>query len=171
MLCVDIMDVLFNTLHSVSLHSTCSCSRKHTPQANISSRKLALVRQISREELLDALKDPDKPEAQALPSSIFWSAVNLKGTRPFWQRKRRELEAFCYCLFEAVAFITLISAYYHWRSLHQHMPRFADWLAAYEKDRMRVSRQLLRDNPHIAAWHFHPGIGSFAKSVFTKGSV
>jgi len=142
--------------------------KAHSASKYFVTKSSSVVRQISREELLDALKDPDKPEAQALLSSISRAAVNLKGTRPFWQRKRRELEAFCYCLLAAAAFITLSPADHHWRSLYQHMPRFAEWLAASEKDRMRLSRQLLRDNPHIAAWHFYSRNRLFREIVLHK---
>ncbi|KAM4067812.1 ATP-dependent DNA helicase PIF1 [Hirsutella rhossiliensis] len=35
------------------------------------------------------------------------------------------------------------------------MPRFDEWQAAPEAARIALSRQLLRDNAHIAAYHFH----------------
>ncbi|KJZ68845.1 hypothetical protein HIM_11763 [Hirsutella minnesotensis 3608] len=35
------------------------------------------------------------------------------------------------------------------------MPRFQEWKAAPEAARMALSRELLRDNAHIAAYHFH----------------
>ncbi|KAM4066719.1 PIF1-like helicase [Hirsutella rhossiliensis] len=35
------------------------------------------------------------------------------------------------------------------------MPRFDEWQTAPEVARMALSRQLLRDNAHIAAYHFH----------------
>src|ERR1700694_376293 len=142
--------------------------KAHSASKYFVTKSSSMARQISREELLDDLKDPDKPEAQALLSSISWAAVNLKGTRPFWQRKRRELEAFCYCLLAAAAFITSRPADHHWRSLYQHMPRFAEWLAASEKDRMHLSRHLLRDNPHIAAWHFYSRNRLFREIVLHK---
>ncbi|KAM4067814.1 PIF1-like helicase [Hirsutella rhossiliensis] len=44
---------------------------------------------------------------------------------------------------------------YHWESLYRHMPRFDEWQAAPEAARMALSRQLLRDNAHIAAYHFY----------------
>ncbi|KAM4055520.1 ATP-dependent DNA helicase PIF1 [Hirsutella rhossiliensis] len=81
--------------------------------------------------LQEAMAKPDEPEAQALIQSITRQAAVIRGTRP-------------YC-----------AADYHWESLYRHMPRFNEWQAAPEAARMALSRQLLRDNAHIAAYHFH----------------
>jgi hypothetical protein len=35
------------------------------------------------------------------------------------------------------------------------MPEYDRWQTADEPARMALSRRLLRENPHIAAWHFH----------------
>ncbi|KAM4067850.1 hypothetical protein HRG_012411 [Hirsutella rhossiliensis] len=81
--------------------------------------------------LQEAMAGPDEPEAQALIQSITRQAAVIRGTRP-------------YC-----------AADYHWESLYRHMPRFDEWQAAPEAARMALSRQLLRDNAHIAAYHFY----------------
>ncbi|KAM4067560.1 ATP-dependent DNA helicase PIF1 [Hirsutella rhossiliensis] len=81
--------------------------------------------------LQEAMAEPDEPEAQDLIQSITRQAAVIRGTRP-------------YC-----------AADYHWESLYRHMPRFQEWKAAPEAARMVLSRQLLRDNAHIAAYHFH----------------
>jgi Helitron helicase-like domain at N-terminus/Domain of unknown function (DUF6570)/PIF1-like helicase/DNA helicase Pif1, 2B domain len=109
----------------------------------------------SREDLLAAIASPDSPESQALIRVITRAAAKILGTRPFWQQKRWECEAFARCLYCPSMFYTGSPADLHWHSLYQHMPRFLEWLALPEIQRMRLSRELLKDNPHIAAWHFH----------------
>ncbi|KAF5139524.1 hypothetical protein E5D57_003320 [Metarhizium anisopliae] len=110
---------------------------------------------LTREQLVQALEHSEDPEAQVLINSITRHAVPIRGTRPFWNRKRQDLEAYAYNLGCPGAFITLSPADLHWRSLYQHMPRYDEWLAASESERMGLSRQLLRQNPHIAAFHFY----------------
>ncbi|KAM4058148.1 PIF1-like helicase [Hirsutella rhossiliensis] len=96
----------------------------------------------SREQLIQALEHAEDPRAQALINSITRHA-------------RQDLEAYAYSLGCPGAFITFSPADLHWRSLYQHMPRYEEWLGASEPERMALSRYLLRQNPHIAAFHFH----------------
>ncbi|KJZ69504.1 hypothetical protein HIM_11101 [Hirsutella minnesotensis 3608] len=79
------------------------------------------------------------------------AGAQLRGTRPYWYRKRRELESYAYNLSCPSAFITFSPADLHWRSLYQHLPQFQDWQEVSEQQRMGMSSKLLRDNPHIAA--------------------
>ena len=51
-------------------------------------------------------------------------------------------------------FLTFSPADPHWESLAKHMPRYEEWKAAAEPVRMRISRENLRDNPHISTYHF-----------------
>ncbi len=44
---------------------------------------------LTRAELQRALEDPDRPEAQAVLNQISRFAGVIKGTRPFWYRRRR----------------------------------------------------------------------------------
>ncbi|KJZ69841.1 hypothetical protein HIM_10769 [Hirsutella minnesotensis 3608] len=110
---------------------------------------------LTREQLIQALEHAEDPQAQALINSITRHAVSIRGTRPFWNRKRQDLEAYAHNLGCPGAFIAFSPADLHWRSLYQHMPRYEEWLAASEAERMALSRHLLRQNPHIAAFHFH----------------
>ncbi|KAM4056434.1 PIF1-like helicase [Hirsutella rhossiliensis] len=92
---------------------------------------------LTRADLEEAMAEPDEPEAQALIQSITRQAAVIRGTRP------------------PGLFATVSAADYHWESLYRHMPRFDEWQAAPEAARIALSRQLLRDNAHIAAYHFH----------------
>ena len=48
------------------------------------------------------------------------------------------------------------------------MPQYEDWLAATEPERMALSRHLLRQNPHIAAFHFYRRYCFFRDIVLRK---
>ncbi|KAG7000331.1 hypothetical protein FocnCong_v013276 [Fusarium oxysporum f. sp. conglutinans] len=52
--------------------------------------------------------------------------------------------------------------------LFAHMPQYDDWLAATEPERMALSRRLLRQNPHIAAFHFYRRYCLFRDIVLSK---
>ncbi|KJZ70977.1 hypothetical protein HIM_09632 [Hirsutella minnesotensis 3608] len=110
---------------------------------------------LTRADLEEAMAEPDEPEAQALIQSITRQAAVIRGTRPYWYKQRKELEAYAYNLGKPGLFATASAADYHWESLYRHMPRFDEWQTAPEVARMALSRQLLRDNAHIAAYHFH----------------
>ncbi|KAM4059613.1 PIF1-like helicase [Hirsutella rhossiliensis] len=109
---------------------------------------------LTREQLIQALEHSEDPEAQALINSIT--------------RKRQDLEAYAYSLGCPGAFITFSPADLHWRSLYQHMPRYGEWLRASEPERMALSRYLLRQNPHIAAFHFYRRYCFFRDIVLRK---
>ncbi|KAM4063335.1 ATP-dependent DNA helicase PIF1 [Hirsutella rhossiliensis] len=53
---------------------------------------------LTREQLIEALEHSEDPEAQALINSITRHAVSIRGTRPFWNRKRQNLEAYTHDL-------------------------------------------------------------------------
>ncbi|OAQ96606.1 hypothetical protein LLEC1_06670 [Akanthomyces lecanii] len=122
---------------------------------------------LTREQLIEALQRSEDPEAQALINSVTRQAVSIRGTRPFWNRRRQDLEAYAHNLSCPGAFITFSPADLHWPSLYQHMPRYEEWLAASEPERMALSRHLLQQNPHIAAFHFHRRY-SFFRDIMLK---
>ncbi|KAJ2966261.1 hypothetical protein NQ176_g10232 [Zarea fungicola] len=123
---------------------------------------------LTREQLIEALERSEEPEAQELINSVTRQAVSIRGTRPFWNRKRQDLEAYAHNLGCPGAFITFSPADLHWRGLYQHMPRYEEWLATSEPERMALSRHLLRQNPHIAAFHFHRRYCLFRDIVVKK---
>ena len=65
-------------------------------------------------------------------------------------------------------FCTLSPADYHWADLHRHMPRAVDWLRAGPSERIKISREHVRDNPHITAWHFYYRFKYFKEEVLVK---
>lgn len=109
---------------------------------------------VSRQVIQESLANADAPESRLVLGRIVRSASQLKGTRPFWHRRKVELEAFAHCLGVPSAFITLTPADYHWQSLYRHMPDFQAWMDANDENRHKLSKRLLQENPHIAAHHF-----------------
>jgi hypothetical protein len=69
---------------------------------------------LTKEALQQALADPDTPEAQAILNRISRFAGVIKGTRPFWYRRRRECESFAHCIGVPSTFITLSPADLYW---------------------------------------------------------
>jgi hypothetical protein len=100
---------------------------------------------LTKQALQQALADPDTPEAQAILNRISRFAGVIKGTRPFWYRRRRECESFAHCLGVPSTFITLSPADLHWQSLYRHMPEYEEWKTLDEPRRMAKSRRLLRE--------------------------
>ncbi|KAG7402446.1 hypothetical protein Forpi1262_v018957 [Fusarium oxysporum f. sp. raphani] len=49
---------------------------------------------ITRDDLLEAFQNPESADAQQLLNSINRQTAQLRGTRPYWYRKRRELESY-----------------------------------------------------------------------------
>lgn len=53
---------------------------------------------IMRYDLIEAFQNPESAEAQQLLNSINRQTAQLRGTRPYWYRKRQELESYAYNL-------------------------------------------------------------------------
>lgn len=96
------------------------------------------------------------------------SGAAIRGTRPFWSWHRKQLNAFAPILGIPGAFITLSPADLHWQSLYRHMPEYDVWKEADDQQRMKMSARLLRENPHIAAWHFHLRNTAFREIILKK---
>jgi hypothetical protein len=75
---------------------------------------------LTKDELRQALEDPDRPTAQAILNQGSRYAGVIKRTRPFWYWKRRECESFAHCLGVPGTFNTLSPADLLWHSLYRH---------------------------------------------------
>jgi hypothetical protein len=61
-------------------------------------------------------------------NSIVRVASSVKGTRPFWKRRGRELSAHIKLLGKPAIFFTFSAADTQWDSLQRHLPRYWEWL-------------------------------------------
>ena len=122
---------------------------------------------VNIDTLKEALRNETPDGKRLLDSIVRWTG-SIRGTKAYWGVKLQELLAMAFALKCPSAFITFSAADNHWRSLHQHMPRFEEWLAAEELQRMRISVANLRDNPHIAAYHFHRRLQLFTTLVMKQ---
>ena len=150
--------VVFNTLmrHQVNSRSTYFVKRNRDRTIPLDVNKIR------------AAFKHDTPEGQALLSSIVKLSGSLRGTRPFWGSRRTQLEAQVYALACPSLFFTLSAANTHWESLQKHFPRYQEWLQADHRQKINIASANLRDNPHIAAYHFHRRFTSFLKQVLVK---
>jgi hypothetical protein len=135
--------VAFNTLMRSTVNAKSSYFVKHTPQG-----------QVSLDELRAAF-DSNSRDSKQLLNSIVKHADTLRGTRTYWTGKGHQLSAHVYALGKPAMFMTFSPADLHWQSLAQHMPRVDEWKQGPEQVRIRISRQNLEENPHIAAYHFY----------------
>ncbi|KAH0826840.1 hypothetical protein AYO21_07253 [Fonsecaea monophora] len=135
----------------------------------VNTRSSFFVKKTDREEMtiddLRAAFDDNTAEAQALLNSITRHADSLRGTRPFWAGRRRQLEAFVKNLGSPHLFVTLSAADYHWHDLMKHLPEFDRWEIATPDERIRIARRNIRDNPLIVAYYFHARLEAFKQTV------
>lgn len=112
---------------------------------------------LDLEAIKAAFVNPEDPQAQRILNSIVRHSASLRGTRPFWAGKRANLETYVRSIGSPSTFLTFSAADYHWDSLHKvyPAPAYTLWRNGNPQVRMRITREHLRDNPHIAAYHFH----------------
>lgn len=70
-----------------------------------------------------------------LLNSIVRCAGSIKGTRPFWKRRSRELSAHIQLLGRPAFFFTFSAADTQWDSLQRHMPDYWVWKSASDEER------------------------------------
>jgi len=85
-----------------------------------------------------------------LAARIARSADQLRGTRPYWQARRRELMGMIKDLKCPHVFVTASAADIQWKDLHHRfMPRKVS-TDSTEQDRMRLFSTNLNETPAIA---------------------
>jgi hypothetical protein len=137
--------VAFNTLMRRQINTRSSFFVKHRPNDRL----------VDIEDLRQAFNNDD-PEAQALLNSIVRYSGSLQGTRPFWNGKNHNLMSYVHQLGTPHLFQTVSAADFHWVPLMKQMPNYLRWRdAPTDRERIREARIALRDNPHIAAFHFY----------------
>jgi hypothetical protein len=122
------------------------------------------TRDLTIEQLRRAF-EADTPEAKAVLNSVVRYSGSLQGTRAYWSGRRHQLESFVRALGCPALFLTFSAADLHWNSLQRHMPRYAAFCAADNRGKIAIARQNLKENPHIAAYHFHQRFESFIQHV------
>jgi hypothetical protein len=75
----------------------------------------------------------------------------FKGTRPFWQKERFELEATARHIQYSPAFLTFSVADMQWDDLHRFMPDSEVYQKANDNMKRRIRRENMINNPHIIA--------------------
>ena len=65
-------------------------------------------------------------------------------------------------------FVTLSAADIHWDDLMRHLPNYNEWCEGTAAERIRISRENLRNNPHIVAQWIHIRYTTFKNEVLYK---
>lgn len=90
----------------------------------------------------------------------------LAGSRPYWKLKSNHLDAIIDALRVPTLFTTFSYADLHWDDQLRHMPGYEVWLAEPNPDeKIKLSRQMVNDNPHIAAYWLYTRFNIFATTV------
>ncbi|KAJ9297950.1 hypothetical protein DTO271G3_4171 [Paecilomyces variotii] len=121
----------------------------------------------SLKQIREALESRS-PSFKALLKSINSFLSTIRGTGLFWREKNAELLVFIINLASPHLFLTLSAADYHWDNLICHMPYYNDWKAGSASERIRIARDNLRNNPHIATYWFKYRYNTFRKEVLNK---
>lgn len=120
---------------------------------------------MTAEEIRRAFEE-DTPEAQSLMKDVVRYSASLRGTRPYWFGRRKALESQVKQLGCPHLFVTLSAADYHWKPLMSILPSYEEWKAARTtSERMKITRENVRDNPLIVAYHFERRYEAFLKEV------
>ena len=102
-----------------------------------------------------------------LAARVARLADHLRGTRPYWQARRRELLAMIKDLKCPHVFFTASAADVQWKDLHRFMPRTVS-ADTTEQERIRIFSANLNENPAIAAYWFQKRWELFFKHVLQK---
>ena len=101
---------------------------------------------ITFDELKELLDNPDLRLSEIIARRVS----KLRGTRPYWIDKSKQLDAIIRSRPLPAIFCTLSTADHHLPDLFEHMPAKDDcFKAATENQRMQIARQQVQENPHI----------------------
>jgi ATP-dependent DNA helicase PIF1 len=121
---------------------------------------------LTVEDLRAAFASDDSPTGRALLQSIVSYSGSLRGTRPFWNGRRSQVEAMVRTLGTPALFVTFSAADYWWDSLQRHMPTYQAWKSATTTaQKVKIAQDAIRDNPHVVAYHFVSRFTAFMETV------
>lgn len=96
---------------------------------------------VTIDELRQNLSTADDPNS--ILNSVVRCASSIKGTRPYWKRRSRELSAHIQWLGKPAFFFTFSAADTQWDSLQRFMPEYSQWKEAEDEERPVILSQLL----------------------------
>ena len=102
---------------------------------------------------------------QLLLKHVIRFAASLHSTQPFWTGKRNQLEAYLYNIGKPDLFLMFTVADYYWNSLQKYMPQYNEWKSGTAAERIKISRENVCNNPHIATYHFYRQFTLFMDKV------
>ena len=118
---------------------------------------------ITFDELKELLDNPDLRLSEIIARRVS----NLRGTRPYWIDKSKQLDAIIRSRPLPAIFCTLSTADHHWPDLFEHMPAKDDCFnAAAENQRMQIARQQVQENAHIINEYLTMRFQTFYEELF-----
>ena len=117
---------------------------------------------------IDELRELVREGNTRLSTSIVRSAEQLRGTRPYWKRRAKELEDMVLNLNAPQLFFTFSAADLQWRDLKRHMPGYERLSELTEQQEARLAAKNLTDNPHVAAAYLVKRFELFFQCVLKK---
>ena len=116
---------------------------------------------------IDTLREMAQDPNSHLSDIIARKSNSIRGTRPFWMRKSRELGAMVQER-NSDFFATASPADMQWADLYKHMPDRELAENMTDEQRRRLNFRLLQENPHIAAVYLERRWRLFFHMVFKK---
>ena len=97
---------------------------------------------LTYDELKEIVDNPDSH----LHDKIARQASTIRGTRPYWMKRRDDLEAMVVEFGTKAAFFTLSAADLQWNDLYQQLPehQYREYFDASEEQRGRLATQFVQ---------------------------
>jgi len=100
------------------------------------------------------LRDLLAEDVNRIADRIAYFGANIRGTRPYWGSRQKELMAIIKDIKSPHLFATASAADVQWKDLHRLMPQQVP-IEATEQERIKICNENLNNNPAIAAWYFY----------------
>lgn len=117
----------------------------------------------SLEQVRQMIESGDSTLAQ---QAMYYGA-NIRGTRPYWGKRLRELPDMVDTLGMPTIFFTLSAADLHWPELFNVLAEDEEWSRLDEKQKQRPCAALINENPYYADWFFSQRVSAYVTRVLT----
>ena len=124
------------------------------------------VQELDVEEICAAFASNTDEAQNLLWNIVRWSQA-LQETRPFWQGKSKNLQAYVQQLGCPAFLFTLSAADNHWDSLMRHFDNWDAWLTATPIQRHCMARQNVISHHHITTHNFDVHVRAVMDQILT----
>ena len=100
------------------------------------------------------MRDLLAEDVNRIADRIAYFGANIRGTRPYWGSRQKELMAIIKDIKSPHLFATASAADVQWKDLHRLMPQQVP-INATEQERIKICNENLNNNPTIAASYIY----------------